>query len=199
MKKLILVISAFLLFLGVTTAAQAVPYTGADILQLGIEASAYSTFLDGDNTPESGELAWYSTPEGAIWTAWSGLWVEYEVDLTAGEWLMGLNVTNQGDLGDGWYTQFEIKSNLSSETIVIPASDDETNFGFTNVDIASDGLYTVRYTWLNDQYSPNQGLDANIQIDSVFFDNTATPVPEPATLFLLGTGILGFIGYRRKK
>jgi hypothetical protein len=200
MKKHVRTLLLAMLFIGISVSAHAVSYTGSDITLLGTEFSAISSF-DTTNTPESGELTWYSTSTGAIWTAWGKLWVEYSVDLDAGNWNMGLNVTNHGNIGDnGWYSYFQITNSITNTVISIPASDDETNFGYVNLDIATAGNYSVVYTWINDKYNPNLGLDANIQIDNAFFDNTQTaPVPEPATMFLLGTGLVAFAGMKRKK
>jgi hypothetical protein len=59
------------------------------------------------------------------------------------------------------------------------------NNGNTTLDIVANDSFTQVLVELN-----GQGLYA-------VYDNTA-PVPEPATMLLLGTGIIGFIGTRRK-
>lgn len=123
------------------------------ILACGISVSAHAL-------PYSGDHNWYVDGD-AIWTAWSGQWVEYHV----------------------------------------PSSDWEANFGFVSVSVSANNTYKVKYTWLNDTYSPPH--DANILIASVFFDDTANntspiPNPEPTTMLLVGTGIVGLAGFRKK-
>ena len=196
MKKIMLLLTG-VLFLCISASASATPYTGADIMKKGREYSEVSGL--GDQSVSGGH-EWYIEGD-SIWTAWANEWVEYEADLTAGTWNIGLNAINHGALGTDWYGEFRISSSFGSdiETITILASDDEVFSGFIQTVIDEAATYTIRYTWLNDKYAPASGLDANIQITSVFFDDVNTaPVPEPATMLLFGIGLLGISGLGRK-
>lgn len=191
MKKFIwAVVGIFGMLSGPAMNVQATPYTGADIELDGVEYSKIQT----------GKKGWFSSDD-SIYTFWDNRWVEYSAYLTAGVWNIGLNVINHGNLGTDWYSDFKISLTGSlKEDIVIPASSDEINYGYTTLNVTKDHYYKVKYKWTNDKYAPDDGLDANIQIVSGFFDNTATaPVPEPTTMLLFGTGLAGLAAFSRRK
>jgi hypothetical protein len=152
-------------------------YLSADILLAGDQYSDLSLIAE---QPMRYDGPGWVISSGLAWTAWSKDqdWIEYTLHLSAGNWNIGLNAINHSEdsagLGENalWYPQFEIKMeivDLLRGRLVVPASDTIENNGFLNVDLL-EGDYTIRFTWLNDKYEPLQSLDANLQINSVFFD-----------------------------
>lgn len=159
-------------------------------------ASQANIILDGSNYSgisgiyEGSTNGWF-VEEDSIFTKWdfepiggTGMWVEYEAYLTEGEWNIGLCAINWGDLGPDpeWYPYFELSVILTYENdtladgiITVPASDTNLNSGYYNIEVPENGLYMVRFTWLNDKAEGTRsdgspGLDANIKIARVFFD-----------------------------
>ncbi len=156
----------------------AAPYVGADLVFDGSDFSAVSALKSSPT-----EDGW--TIEGsAIWTNTADQWAEYDVELTAGRWVTGIEAINEGSLGDDpfWYPFYELTVDPGGEPLYMPASDSELQHGFVELDVPVDGVYTVRFTWLNDLADgelPGGGFerDANIRIERVFFDTIGDLAP----------------------
>jgi hypothetical protein len=65
-------------------------------------------------------------------------------------------------------------------------------------------IFTTEYEWLNVTWEIGDVLRVRLD-DKEFFNLTSKftldyePVPEPSTILLVGTGILGLVGYNRKR
>jgi hypothetical protein len=205
MKKIIVMTAAMMVGCFFAGNVSAIPYPNLGDGQPEI-------VLDGNEHSDiwvSGTgKTWRDMGNGDIMSPWQNAWVEYEFDLVAGAWDIGLNATNFRSLGTDWYDSFQVSAVLrnagdvfTSEMLYIPASETQINHDYFSVALEEGdaGIYTVQYTWLNDKYAPSLGLDANLQITAAFAHDPPAPIPEPSTLLLLGAGLLGVVGLRRKK
>ncbi|NUM36990.1 MAG: hypothetical protein HUU50_20815 [Candidatus Brocadiae bacterium] len=185
MQKMLYLIFFIIFTMSIAAAPYSTPFV--DITQTGME---FSNFAGWYSDPVSG---WMPYGDGSIYTAWGNLWLEYTAFLTPGNWNIGINVQNAGQL-DSRYPNFNIYNTLNNSYLYIPASQNEVNHGYVNINLTQSTNVTVRYTWTNDWcISP---YDANIIVVSAFFDNTATTAPilnateapEPGAIFLLAIG-----------
>ncbi len=71
----------------------------------------------------------------------------------------------------------------------------------SDVSDPNEGLTTFLYWNGYDPSDPFTGLGPTIDLtNSINIDvaSAAAPVPEPGTIFLFGTGLAGFVGFRKK-
>jgi hypothetical protein len=155
------------------------PYSGADVNIIPKNYDSISGIYAGGTS----QVGWLF--EGnAIYTLWQDNWVEYVVNVPAGQWRIGLNALNtQGTLGPdpNWYPLFEVKVqvvDVGEGMLYIGASDSIEQYGHYSFNLAG-GYYRIRYTWLNDKYDSAHGWDSDFKITGVFLDRTGDYTPPP--------------------
>ncbi len=118
-----------------------------------------------------------------------------EVDLTGEGWVGRVGGTTDGTV-DFFAMITEGNEYWSAGQIVASASFDAQ--GVDNAEFALSGSWDA----VGDEGAYSMLLGAHIHHDgagNTSFDMAASQVPEPATMLLFGTGLIGLAGYRRQK
>ena len=107
-----------------------------------------------------------------------------------------------GDNFDGWLDTLDWELTFVATTSPLGTFETKATYSASyNISLVDEspnamlqfGLWESSSCWGDDK------TDTWLGVDNITVSSNATPIPEPATMLLFGTGLIGLIGYRRRK
>ena len=194
MKKFLMFLCAVMLVLGMVGTASAIPFSDTQTLGVTLGEGPLADILLPNSytyyhaTPSDFEVPWDTVNSATLEI--SGYWIDGNDDTleVQGTAVGVLSTGGSYDIGWSWsqfdwvvsneapsISNFDISSTFSSWSTGAPLSVTITANGSFG-----DGILELASSTFNMDY-----------------DNGAAPVPEPATMLLMGTGLLGLAARRR--
>ena len=195
MKKYLMFLCSVILVFGIVGGANAIPFTDTQVLDETIGEGPVAEYFWGDTityshaTPIDFEVPWDIVNSAELEI--SGYWIDGDDDTVE---VSGTAVgTLESGGSQGTYFSFNSLNWVSWDTPSVSSFDISSTFSSwstgapLNVSITAngsigDGILTLASSTFN--------LD---------YDNGSAPVPEPSTILLMGAGLLGLVGYNRKR